>query len=60
MTSDEIAAAAAAAGLHTALAQFPEDVAAGAALAGAKIAALTPPAGPECEPCPAMRVKDRP
>jgi len=51
-----VAALARLAGLKDTLADFPEDVAAAAALAANARAGFTPPADPAAEPWPPMRV----
>ena len=55
MTPDLIAALARAAGLDTALAEFPEDVAAAAEQALATAGAIHVPTDPAAEPWPPMR-----
>jgi len=55
ITADLIAALAHAAGLDTALANFPDDVAAAAAQALATTGAIRVPADPAAEPWPPMR-----
>jgi hypothetical protein len=58
MDHDLMMALARRAGLHRALADFPEDVAAAAAQADAHLAELQEPLPPSAEPWPPMRVGD--
>ncbi|HJQ59114.1 MAG TPA: hypothetical protein VJ890_19570 [Vineibacter sp.] len=46
------------AGLHKALAEFPDDVEAAAGQAAAAVDAIRPPDDPRAEPWPPMRVGD--